>query len=295
MTRRAKENRQKRIAQRLANDTPEERERQRKWQELLEMIDSSAARKAQAKKTALPEVLSWKSSHAIVAASSKFDLPVRVEYEHSELAFEFNIKDMDIVFSVGFIDAVSGLERYVITPTRCAAYENAVKGVHEIHGPGLLTLTWDNEYSWINQKEISYNVELHQQVPDLQSPIDPSHDILINELSSRQILYQEKSKQIQELQDTIASHENAIQSIQDQLQALQLELAEATEQVQTASSDLQQVNKQVDLLENEINALSWRKLSMPILEHILSFGDQNDRQQWTRVNKMWHRIVQELD
>ena len=229
MTRRAKEQRQKRLAQRLAYETPEEIERRQQWRALLDTIDAAAdapavvanetTAKVRARTLSAPDVLSWKSSHAIVAASGKFDLPVRVEYEDSEVSYEFHTKEMDIVFSIRYVDAATGVERFLISPTRCASHESAVKGCHEVRGPGVLTLTWDNEFSWINQKELSYAVELHQNVPHLAPlvPANTARDTLQRELRLRQAAFYEKADVLATLQANVDARQATIFDLEQQL------------------------------------------------------------------------------
>ncbi|OQS00460.1 F-box protein [Achlya hypogyna] len=305
MTRRAKEQRQKRLAQRLAAETPEEIERRLKWQALLDGLDAAAdappavepteaTAKARARTLSAPDVLSWKSSHAIVAASGRFELPVRVEYEDSELSYEFHTKEMDIVFSIAFLEAATGLERFLISPTRCASHESAVKGVHEVRGPGLLTLTWDNEFSWINQKELSYNVELHQSVPHLQAPVPAmptAKDVLQKELAIRQATWREKADALATLQVGVDERRARIAALEQQLASIQLDLAATMEAQRVATTELQGVSREVDVLEGEMTALAWRTLPPPLASHVLSFGSKADWKQWMLINKKWARII----
>ncbi|KDO34950.1 hypothetical protein SPRG_01012 [Saprolegnia parasitica CBS 223.65] len=300
MTRRAKEQRQKRLAQRLAYETPEEIERRLQWRALLDTIDAAAdapdvaaTETAKVRTLSAPDVLSWKSSHAIVAASGKFDLPVRVEYEDSEVSYEFHTKEMDIIFSIRFVDAATGLERFLIPPTRCASHESAVKGCHDVRGPGVLTLTWDNAFSWINQKELSYAVELHQNVPHLAPlvPANTARDTLQRELRLRQAAFDAKAGVLATLQASVDSRQAKILDLEQQLARLQTELATAVDEQSQATAELQGVARDVEVLDNELTALAWRTLPTPMVERILSFGAKADWKQWIAINKKWHGIV----
>jgi len=221
MTRRAKEQRQKRLEMRMVPPTPEEIERKRTWTELLKRIDIEQAdeMKIQANRPrtqSAPQELQWKSSSAVIAASGKFRLPVRLEYVQAELLFEFTTKEFDITFSISFIDS-NGIQQYLISPTRCASHEYPVKGKHDIKGPGMITLEWDNEYSWINSKQLCYTVQLRQSSTKKEVEIKKEKNvnfIIQDELRKRQCALHDDTIAQTELKSTVETLESSIDELE---------------------------------------------------------------------------------
>ncbi|RQM20024.1 hypothetical protein B5M09_004288 [Aphanomyces astaci] len=212
MTRRAKEQRQKRLELKRTVETAEEIERRQKWTLLLKQIDTPARPRTMS----APQMLTWHSSHAVVAAAGKFELPVRVEHAGSELSYTFNTKDMDINFSITFAGTTS--EEYMVHPTRCASHESTIRGCHKVPGPGTVVLVWDNEYSWINSKELSYHVGLAQTS---SPPTGVSgRSLLEGELRTRQAKHRVLNESYDNLRLQCTKRAAAIDAIERQLEVL---------------------------------------------------------------------------
>jgi hypothetical protein len=259
MTRRAKEQRQKRLLQKLAKETPEEIARRENWQNLIDTLDTSSVsttseiasghdigtRGKNEPESAL-EVLHWKSSHAVVAAGGNFVLPIRVECPQSRVVYEFETKEWNIFFSIGFFqDRVphkhdEHQSMPLFGPVRCDSHEHPVKGSHEIDGPGTIVFSWDNAFSWFNPKELRYRIELHQTtvVPrssmnTKSTPVSSSrsvnastmyhhrHQPLLQEaLTQRQFAWKEKSNALQSLQSIVKDHEIAMEALEAEIVVL---------------------------------------------------------------------------
>ncbi|ETW06012.1 hypothetical protein, variant [Aphanomyces invadans] len=273
MTRRAKEQRQKRLELKRAADTPEEAERRLKWALLLKTLDAPARLRA----LSAPPMLTWHSSHAIVAPAGRFELPIRVEEAGSDLSYTFETKDMDIDFSITF-EGLTSVE-YLVHPTRCASHESTVRGSLDIPGPGTVVLVWDNEYSWFNAKELSYHVGLKTPEPDVSTAKSPV-SLLDVELDSRKQQYRTLNESYDMLQLQCTKRATSIQVIERQIEELQRELHEEKDLHAVESAEAERVGRQIDSVAAELAALSWRTLSPPLFAHVLAYCSREDWKRW---------------
>ncbi|KAH9112925.1 hypothetical protein AeMF1_012810 [Aphanomyces euteiches] len=287
MTRRAKEQRQKRLEQKRAAESPEEIERRKNWSLLLQQIDGGSRPRS----LSSPQVLTWNSSHAVVGASGKFELPVRVDCEIAELSYAFETKEMDIYFSITMESAVTGETRWIIPPTRCASHEATIRGTHEIQGPGNLVLVWDNEYSWINSKQLGYRVDLTQKSA---ATISPGVSLLETELLKRQRAYKSKNETYDNLQSNCTKRLAMIETLEQQLEELQRQLQQERDLHHIEAAEAEKVGHEVDILASELAALSWRTLPPSSFELVLSFCSPDDLKRWWTVNKAWHASISVL-
>ncbi|ETV84911.1 hypothetical protein H257_02813 [Aphanomyces astaci] len=286
MTRRAKEQRQKRLELKRTVETAEEIERRQKWTLLLKQIDTPARPRTMS----APQMLTWHSSHAVVAAAGKFELPVRVEHAGSELSYTFNTKDMDINFSITFAGTTS--EEYMVHPTRCASHESTIRGCHKVPGPGTVVLVWDNEYSWINSKELSYHVGLAQTS---SPPTGVSgRSLLEGELRTRQAKHRVLNESYDNLRLQCTKRAAAIDAIERQLEELQQQLQQEADLHAMETTEADRVGREVDVVAAELAALSWRTLSPASLAHILEFCPRDDWKQWSTLNRAWHATLAPL-
>ncbi|KAF0699513.1 Aste57867_9935 [Aphanomyces stellatus] len=278
MTRRAKEQRLKRLEQKRAAESPEEVERRIKWNLLLQQIDAPARPRT----LSAPQILSWNSSHAVVGAAGKFELPVRIECDAAELSYSFDTKEMDIEFSIVLEqEGATGTRlppTFVVFPTRCASHETTVRGCHSIKGPGTAKLVWDNEYSWINSKQLSYHVDLMQKAA-AASATSPQA-LLESELHVRQRISASKNATYDNLQTNCAKRAAAIVALEQQIEELQRQVAHERDLAQLEAIEAEKVGREVDVLAAELAALSWRTLPAATFPHVLSFCPPDDLKRW---------------
>lgn len=115
MTRRAKERRVERVAEKQ-RALEEQRARERRlsarpeWRQLLRAIDgpppaapgtsadAKAARRTRAASVSIAHDLQWRSSNVPVAAAGAFQLPVKLDAPKGVLRYAFSTRDYDVNF-----------------------------------------------------------------------------------------------------------------------------------------------------------------------------------------------------
>ena len=96
-----------------------------------------------------------------VVISEEWVLPVPVANPHTLVSFTFQAANGDISFSMVFI-GLNGEEEILIPPSRLQSDEQPVHDSVTLEAPGTLILLWDNSYSWLHKKELSYSLQIEQ-------------------------------------------------------------------------------------------------------------------------------------
>mmetsp|Transcript_25756 Transcript_25756/g.43403 ORF Transcript_25756/g.43403 Transcript_25756/m.43403 type:complete len:432 (-) Transcript_25756:504-1799(-) len=96
-----------------------------------------------------------------VVISEEWVLPVPVANPHTLVSFTFQTSNGDISFSMVFI-GLNGEEEILIPPSRLQSDEEPVHDSVTLEGQGTLILLWDNSYSWLHKKELSYSLQIEQ-------------------------------------------------------------------------------------------------------------------------------------
>lgn len=96
-----------------------------------------------------------------VVISEEWVLPVPVANAHTLVAFTFQTTGGDISFSMVFI-GLNGEEEVLIAPRRVQSDAEPVHEALRLSAPGTLILLWDNSYSWLHKKELSYSLQIEQ-------------------------------------------------------------------------------------------------------------------------------------
>lgn len=112
----------------------------------------------------LPTSLKFKAEGKMVQVGETFELSIPVNAEGSILKYWFKTDGLDIGFEVILNTDVNSA---VVVPYE--RVESHVEVVQEEKGPfaiesGALVLRWDNSYSWLRGKRLTYSVEL--EYPD---------------------------------------------------------------------------------------------------------------------------------
>lgn len=112
----------------------------------------------------LPTSLKFKAEGKMVQVGETFELSIPVTAEGSILKYWFKTDGLDIGFEVILNTDVNSA---VVVPYE--RVESHVEVVQEEKGPfaiesGALVLRWDNSYSWLRGKRLTYSVEL--EYPD---------------------------------------------------------------------------------------------------------------------------------
>jgi len=93
-----------------------------------------------------------------IKPGATFAVPVAVEKEGAALTWEFSSQPKDIVFSVTFQENVSSESEIVVSPCKCDSHKQTVHGELCANKPGVYTLVFDNTYSRLTSKQVTYSL-----------------------------------------------------------------------------------------------------------------------------------------
>lgn len=131
---------------------------------------------------------------------------------------------------------------------RYESQKRQVEGSVELTGPGMVLLLWDNSYSWVNPKQLSYTVELHQDAPPETAAEKAQLAQRARLERQRRLLRAETS--VDALEASIHTHEQGAEQLRLQIQELQAKL-ERNEAAKAAAA------KARDRVDDEIDTLCW--------------------------------------
>ena len=109
-----------------------------------------------------------------IANGTAYDLPVVVP-AGATLSWEFNVRAYDVKFLVKFTP--DGGKSTVVVPEATVVTGKTIQGFYESTAQGVITLVWDNTYSFLRNKVVAYKV-------DLTAPPTASTDILSSQAAS---------------------------------------------------------------------------------------------------------------
>ena len=288
MTRRAKEKRAARMAMKLnssENNSDEEEtisireEAEQQWSELLLQLDQE--------ERVEPRILVWKTTNVPVAAAGTFYLPIQVDVEQAKLFYQFHTKMYDICFAISRT-MTNGTERYLLEPTRFDSHLEAVTGSLLIEGPCLLQLSWDNEYSWINSKDLAYSVELHTNLD--AAKVESTHSKewrILQAMNDRIEAVYQGGQSVRNLSNTVDSLSCTISDVEHRIEMMQQECQAAKEKRETIILEQRRLKDQIQIWEWEIKALGWMSMDTATVSRIFAFGTREDCAQWARINRAW--------
>ncbi|XP_060078063.1 FYVE and coiled-coil domain-containing protein 1-like [Ylistrum balloti] len=99
------------------------------------------------------------TNEVTIRAGRRFAVPVMVDKVNTILCWEFTSQPKDIVFSVTYqtrSDLPLTASQTLVPPCKCDSHKQAVKGELTAKQLGIYTLTFDNSYSRMTSKKISY-------------------------------------------------------------------------------------------------------------------------------------------
>lgn len=141
----------------------------------------------------------------------------------------------------------------VVELRRYESQKQQVEGKFKLEGPGMLLLLWDNSFSWVNPKQLSYTVELHQDMPP--ETAEEKAQLAQRARLERQKRVLRTEANVDAMDVSVQAHEKGIADIQRQIQELQEKL-EKKEAARLAAM------KSRDRLDDELDTLTWELQGM---------------------------------
>lgn len=136
----------------------------------------------------------------------------------------------------------------LVEPQRYESQKQHVTGQLELVGPGMVLLIWDNSFSWLNTKQLAYNIELLQETPEASE----GRKIALAQRAryDRERALLAKDTELDRLQTTIQSQEQSIEFVKHQIEELQKQLSNGEQENVV-------LEKQKDGIEEQIDMLVW--------------------------------------
>ncbi len=100
-------------------------------------------------------------SDTLIPANADFKLNLPVQVGGSVVYYKFSSAPYDLSFSATFKPLV-GDTMELFPATRVPCHEEPVMGQFKITSEGVVNLIWDNSFSWMTPKALSYAVEIKQ-------------------------------------------------------------------------------------------------------------------------------------
>lgn len=99
-----------------------------------------------------------KASNFIIQAGNSFSLPLHVIVANSTLKYGFILKEYNVKFSIVFES--NSIRSHLHVPQIINSNLTPEIGQVTIPKTGKVILIWDNNFSWIHRKEITYSIQL---------------------------------------------------------------------------------------------------------------------------------------
>nr|XP_037280614.1 SEC14-like protein 2 [Rhipicephalus microplus] len=118
-----------------------------------------------------------------VGAGCCWSLPVSVDHAGSELRWKFNTASGDVAFSVRFrpfrntADGEKETRDLVVAKRLPSSNSEPHRGRLCCNEPGTYELVFDNSFSWLTRKELSYSVELLPSDAQRKKPDDVAREV----------------------------------------------------------------------------------------------------------------------
>ena len=112
------------------------------------------------------DVYNFMSTDIVIHWNWKLDIPISLP--GSVVSYTFSTTPGDISFGISF-QTSDGVESEVLVPHRVPSEVEPISGSFKAPREGAVCLYWDNSFSWLTPKKLSYSVEVRQVIPSPSS------------------------------------------------------------------------------------------------------------------------------
>lgn len=240
---------------------------------LFDSIDSGFKNIALSGEEVTPLV--WNGTN--VCVQYLFDLPIPL-LKDSILQYDFTTVGGDICFSYTLttVDQKTMKEskEVILEPCRVSSDSTNTTGTYKAASDSLLTLTFDNSFSWFTSKLLTYSIKLYQPALTVADNMRSTkcqyllhtivHDIKVSE------------KRLLSNQEQIITYRNDIPMLEDTLLRLKKELEIKKATLVEAVSEAVELKSRIALNYEKKNGLFIRCLSKSIMMMVFSYLDCSD-------------------
>eukprot|EP01041_Mallomonas_annulata_P012516 gene12516-26371_t len=212
----------------------------------------------------------------------EWSLPIPVQLPGSIVSYSFATEFGDISFGAIFY-TTEGTENVILESTRVPSDVEAITGSFKVPRDGTVVFIWDNSFSWLTSKTLSYSIELHQ----------PSFAAADNarSLRARATLHsiiedtRRAELRIAKSQDQMQSLSSDITHLAERMRALQLEYESKATLFKSLATECGALESQISTNAGKRPGLCIRMLDRTILARILSSFDESAQE--VRTCKYW--------
>lgn len=188
--------------------------------------------------------MKWKANEVVIPAGETFLLPVHVERGGSTLSYGFETKGYDINFGIEAKDDQKQLTQ-LLPMSRVESQNMSEQGKVEIKEPSLVTLKWDNTYSWMTNKTLSYTITLTIPAPT-KSDLTVSAGLKLKELESHRIALAKAKDNLNQNQEELSNVEKTLKIKNEERERLENE-------IKTIETNCTSLKNTISRTEVEIN------------------------------------------
>jgi len=227
---------------------------------------------------------SWKCTGMFVQWKWYVDIPVQVP--GSVLRYEFSTEGNDISFGVEFFGEAPGMDKEVRQLERVDSHVEAVVGRHKILNKGTVRLTWDNSYSWLTGKTLTYAATL--QLPDAgladeaRATRARSSLVALHEDALRAKL------RLQRCQESGRALQQEVPQLRARLAALQEQLAHKESAMAANAREAEDLVARMEADAARVPGLCIRSLTRDLLRRVLLGLEPHEA---ALVSKYWRAVA----
>ena len=185
----------------------------------------------------LSKMMTWTGNAVTLQPGAEFKMPILVPFP-SILAFQFEVENGDLSFSLIFNDDQDNKDQLLVEPQKLTDREAQL----DIDTTGTCTLIWSNAHAWMSTKTLSYQLQLAPKVDTL--PRRAFECIVTAATEYRMQAAVDMSERLDE----------EVNSIEERTAGLQTSLSSAREEASVAETKLERYQKHVRRLKEEVEA-----------------------------------------
>lgn len=226
----------------------------------------------------------WNSSDVIIPWDWSLKIPVALG--GSIISYSFFTVHGDIGFGVVFKLPDGSDEEVVLESNRVPSDVEAITGSFKVPREGVVYFKWDNSFSWLTSKLLSYSIELHQ--PSLAVADNTRAMKARNMLHANTEDIRRSELRLAKANDRMNIVTHDLVELNDKIRQLQLEVSFKTSILKNITDEVSEINCQLTTNLQKKIGLCIRCLERPLLARTLSYLTMNET---ASVCKYWRVVV----
>lgn len=226
----------------------------------------------------------WNSSDVVIPWEWSLKIPVTLG--GSVISYSFFTVHGDIGFGVNFHVADNSEGIVVLESARVPSNVEAITGSFKVPREGVVFFKWDNSYSWLTSKLLSYSIELHQ--PSLAVADNARATRAYNMLHANTGDIRRSELRLAKANDRLKSVTQDLVELNEKIRQLQLDHISKSNVLKNITDEVSEINCQLALNSQKELGLCIRCLERIVLAHTLSYLPHEVT---TIVCKYWKAVI----